>query len=82
MRNDDEERNAKPITVQDLINHLQSFPKDIPVCFAMHSEYKLMRLVDVTVEEMQPHRPDGWVASRWSGKPVLPTIKYAVFPGN
>ncbi len=82
----DRGRPVRPMTVKDLITHLHTMPQDLPVAYALHSEFTLMSTEDVQVQMLQPHRPDGWVATRWWGtrneQDALKTVPYVVFPGN
>lgn len=69
----------KPITVAELIQHLQTLPQELPVAYQLHSEQVLMELSDITVEQLQEARPDGWVHDK---RPDRPAVQYVVFPGN
>lgn len=69
----------KPITVRELIRHLQKFDQNLPVAYHLHSEHCLMELGEIQVDELCEPRPDGWVAN-W--RPDKPSIQYLVFPGN
>lgn len=68
-----------PITVKDLIVRLCKLPQDLPVAYALHSEYCLLELKDIEVSRQCEPRPDGWVQR---ARPDKPTIEYVVFPGN
>lgn len=67
------------ITVAQLIEHLKAFPQDIPVAYAIYSEYVLLDLEDIRVMNLQHARPDGWVHRERDDKPKM---QYLVFPGN
>ena len=69
----------KPITVAELIAHLQTLPQQLPVAYRLHSEQILMELDDVSVEWLQEARPDGWVHDKRSDRPA---VRYVVFLGN
>ncbi len=69
----------KPITVAELIAHLQTLPHDLPVAYQLHSEQILMELDDISIEWLQEARPDGWVHDK---RPDRPAVPYVVFPGN
>lgn len=69
----------KPVTVADLIAHLQTLPQDLPVAYEIHSEQCLLELSDITIEQLQEARPDGWVHHK---RPDRPAVQYVVFPGN
>ena len=69
----------KPVTVQDLITHLQSFPADLPVAFNLYSELCLLELNKISIQEHCIPRTDGWVARK---RPDKPCCQYLVFPGN
>jgi len=68
-----------PVTVAELIEHLQTLPQHLPVAYCMHSEYCLLELGDVSVKRLQAARPDGWVHDK---RPDKPDVEYVVFPGN
>jgi hypothetical protein len=70
------------MTVGELKTFLTQFRDDLPIVFAMHSEYKVLTAADIGVECLQPARADGWVHLKWYGEPAVPTIEYLVFPGN
>lgn len=67
------------MTVNELIEHLHTFPKDLPVAYRLHSEQCLLDLEDIVVTELCEPRPDGWIQDK---RPDMPSIKYLVFPGN
>lgn len=69
----------KPLTVADLIAHLQSFPPDLLVTYQCCSEQVLLEADLVTVERFGLPRPDGWVHD---ARPDKPTQEYVSFPGN
>jgi hypothetical protein len=68
----------KPITVQELVAHLQTLPQHLPVAYPCCSEYALLELNDVSVTDLQPARPDGWVHH---ARPDKPTTTYVLLPG-
>ena len=70
------------MTVKELRKHLASFPDDLPVCYRLYSEYKLLTVDSLDVQQLQPARQDGWVHDNWPGKPRCKRIRYLVFPGN
>lgn len=65
--------------VSELIEFLQSQEQELVVAYALYSEYALLELKDITVEELCEPRIDGWVHDK---RPDMPSIKYLVFPGN
>lgn len=67
------------MTVEELINHLEGFPKDLQVVFQCHSEYLLLEARDIGIAELCEPRPDGWVHDK---RPDKETQDYVVFPGN
>lgn len=70
---------VQPMTVKDLIEHLQAMPQDLPVIYQRYSEYRLLDKRDISVEEQCTLRSDGWV-HRF--RPDKPKQLYLVFPGN
>jgi len=70
---------TKPITVADLIQHLQTLPQDLPVAYKRYSEAAVLELDDLEVYEMQPPREDGWLHDP---RPDAKKQAYLVFPGN
>jgi hypothetical protein len=70
---------VKPVTVAELIQHLQSLPSHLPVAYQLHSEMCLLELNDLEVIKAQAPRPDGWVHD---ARPDKSTIEYVLFPGN
>lgn len=75
--------NPKPITLKTLIAHLQTLPQEAFVAFCLHSEQRLMQLDDISVQQAQAPRPDGWVHGEWgSDSKHLQTQQYILFPGN
>lgn len=76
------DRYAKPIVpmrVKDLIALLQKHDQDLPVCYRLHSEQCLLESDDISVEDFQPPRNDGWVHDK---RPDKPTQTYLVLLGN
>lgn len=67
------------LTVSELIEHLQTFPGDLPVAYYCFSESRLLEKSDIEVEQACNPRPDGWVARSRPDKPRRP---YLMFPGN
>lgn len=49
------------ITVRDLIQILQTKNPNLPVAVSQWSEYRLLELNDIVVEEHCKPRPDGWI---------------------
>lgn len=70
------------MTVKELIQHLHTFPEDLPIVYACCSEYTTLEAHEIGVIQLQPARKDGWVASQWSGEPKVKTIPILAFPGN
>lgn len=68
------------MTVKELIEFLQTQPQDIQVAFRQYSEYRLIELNDIDVQEHCEVRPDGWVQHRRPDD--YPTQQYLMFPGN
>jgi hypothetical protein len=68
-----------PMTVGELITLLETFPKNMPVAYAIYSEHALLEKDDVKVKRLCKPRPDGWVHNIRSSKD---TQEYLVFPGN
>ena len=69
----------KPITIKELIQHLETFDQDLPVAFQVFSEQCLLDINQIKVHELCEPRPDGWVQDK---RPDKNSIKYLVFPGN
>jgi len=67
------------ITVEELIQHLGTFPQDLPVAYSRYSEQKLLENGDIVIEECCIARQDGWIQSKRSD---MPSIPYLLFPGN
>jgi len=67
------------MTVAELIEHLKTFPQDLPVAFQCYSEQALMKPGDIAIKQCQPPRKDGWVHD---ARPDRPSVPYLVFPGN
>lgn len=72
---------AKPINVGELIAELQQFPLSTPIVYQCCSEFTLLRAGDVSLGELHPPRPDGWV-HRYDRGPQAETLKFVIFPGN
>lgn len=70
---------VQPLTVADLIKHLQTLPPHLLVAYQQYSDQCLLELSDLTIENNCPPRPDGWVPSP---RPDAPTQSYLMFPGN
>jgi len=69
----------KIFTVGDLIKFLQRFPQHILVGYQKYSECCLLDIDDISLEEMQPPRGDGWIHEK---RPDKPSQEYLIFPGN
>jgi hypothetical protein len=69
---------VKPITVADLIAHLQTLPQGLLVTHRAYSEMALLELKDVKVNTGQPPRADGWVHD---ARPDKPTQAYVAILG-
>jgi hypothetical protein len=67
------------MTVAELIEFLKTHPQDMPVAFAIYSEYALLDSEEIGVKELSLPRNDGWVEYK---RPDKPSQKYLVFPGN
>lgn len=67
------------MTVAELIEHLKTFPQDLPVAYSCYSERVLLTKEEVHVGEALPARADGWVANN---RPDKESIQYCFFPGN
>lgn len=67
------------MTVAELILFLQAQPQDLPVAYAIYSEYAALDDKDIRIQELSLPRADGWVANK---RPNSPSQKYLVFPGN
>ena len=67
------------MNVAELIEFLKTQPQDLPVAYALHSEYCLLELDDIEVVKACEPRPDGWVHG---ARPDKPTRLYLMFPGN
>ena len=68
-----------PVTVAQLITHLQKQPQYLEVAFCKHSEMLLLSLDGISIEKACQARPDGWIQRE---RPDMPTKLYLVFPGN
>ena len=69
----------EPISVAELIRHLQTFPQDALVAYCLHSEQILMEKKEVILFAGCEPRPDGWVHHE---RPDKPSQTYVLFPGN
>lgn len=67
------------MVVLELIEILKKFPADLPVAYAMYSEYRLLEERDLETLNLCLARADSWVACE---RPDKPSIPYLVFPGN
>ena len=67
------------MTVADLIQFLQTHPKDMPILFRQYSDYTILQEDQICIEEHGLPRSDGYVPSQ---RPDKPSQKYLVFPGN
>jgi hypothetical protein len=67
------------MTVAELIEFLKTQPQDLPVAFAIYSEYALLETETITVKELSLPRNDGWVENK---RPDKTSRQYLVFPGN
>jgi hypothetical protein len=67
------------VNVQELIQHLQTFPQNIPVAYRCYSEQLLLEYNDIETEELCHPREDGWVQNK---RPDKPSMLYLVLPGN
>lgn len=67
------------MTVNDLINHLQTLPKDLPVAYRLFSEQCLLEIDDIKVVELCEPRSDGWIQNK---RPDMPSRKYLLFSGS
>lgn len=71
------------VTVRDLMAHLRNFRPNLPVAYALHSEYKLLELNEIEPMRLQPPRADGWIHDNFYNRDsALRTTDYLVFPGN
>ncbi|WP_333899631.1 hypothetical protein [Agrobacterium pusense] len=67
------------MTVAELIEHLRTFPQDLPVAYRLHSEQVMLDPDDIEVKELCFPRPDGWVQNK---RPDMPSQPYLLLPGN
>lgn len=67
------------MTVQELIDFLQTYPQDMQVAIELYSEQCLLNPEEIEVRELCKPRPDGWVQNK---RPDMDTQEYLVFPGN
>lgn len=67
------------MTVAELIEHLKTFPQDLPVAYRCYSEAVMLSREEVRVLMCQPERHDGWVHN---ARPDKPSVPYCMFPGN
>jgi hypothetical protein len=67
------------MTVAELIEHLRGFPQDLPVAYAIHSEYDELKSEQIRIKHLCLPRSDGWIHD---ARPDKPTVPYVVFPGN
>lgn len=70
---------VEPVTVADLIAHLQTLDPSLPVVYRIFSEQCLLELDDLNVEALCHPRPDGWVQNK---RPDMPSQDYLLLPGN
>lgn len=61
------------MNVEQLIEHLKTYPPDMIVIAPLYSEYKLLEIGDIGIHEACEPREDGWVHRRREDKP---TVKY------
>lgn len=50
-----------PMTVGELIVHLQTYDPKLPVMYPSCSEYLILTEDDIQIVKAQGYRPDGWV---------------------
>jgi hypothetical protein len=67
------------MTVAELIEFLKTQPQELPVAYAIYSEYALLEAGCIEVKELCRPRNDGWLEYK---RPDKPSQKYLVFPGN
>lgn len=67
------------MTVNELIEFLETQPQDIQVAYCCCSERCLMEKKEIQILELCEPRPDGWLQNQ---RPDMPTQQYLVFPGN
>jgi len=67
------------MTVQELIEFLETQPKDMEIVYEIYSEQALLEEDLIGTEELCYPREDGWVHSK---RPDKLSKKYLVFPGN
>ncbi len=67
------------MTTAELIKLLQTMPQDLPVAYALYSEYCLLDAEDIKVMVLGKARPDGWVSLVRTNNEH---VDYLVFPGN
>jgi hypothetical protein len=65
--------------VKDLIEFLQTQPKDLTIVYRCCSEQCILDIEDIELKNLCKPRPDGWVQDARSDKDLMP---YLVFPGN
>lgn len=70
---------TQPITVAELIAHLQTFDPALPCCFSQYSEWSALTKEDIDVRELGVHRGDGYIGD---ARPDQPTQRWLTFPGN
>jgi hypothetical protein len=63
------------MTVAELIEHLRTLPKDLPVVVPCFSEQLLLETGNIEIKELCEPRPDGWIQNK---RPDKPSMKYLV----
>jgi hypothetical protein len=67
------------MTVQELIDFLQTHDRSLICAYSAFSEQILLESKMIGVEELCLPRPDGWIQNK---RPDMPTQEYLLFPGN
>jgi len=66
------------MNVAELIEFLQTQPKELQVAYDMYSEHRLIEQMDIRIVEACEPRPDGWIQRK---RPDKPTQLYLMLPG-
>ena len=64
--------------VEELIELLKTYPKDLQVAYQKFSEQCLLEAEQIRIEDLCPPRHDGWIQNK---RDDMPLQTYLVFPG-
>jgi hypothetical protein len=72
------------MTVKELIEHLKTFPEDLPVLYAIYSDNKMLEAEDIKIAKFMEYRKnDGYYPRNSdSATGVFRRFEGVSFPGN